>query len=76
MDRHFALFLVHGGLVPLSFRQRCLEADLEELLAKQKRPQPPGDMTSKGPKEVKHVIRCILLHKSNNTCTSKSFCFC
>eukprot|EP00913_Durusdinium_trenchii_P004720 g4383.t1 len=34
----FALFLVQGPLVPLSFRERCLEADLEDRLAQVKRP--------------------------------------
>jgi len=34
----FALFLVHGELVPLSFRQRCLDSDLDHLMMKFKRP--------------------------------------
>ncbi|CAK9053686.1 unnamed protein product [Durusdinium trenchii] len=34
----FALFLVQGPLVPLSFRERCLEADLEDRLVQVKRP--------------------------------------
>lgn len=38
VDGAFALFLVHGDLVPLSFRQRCLDSDLEDLQMKVKRP--------------------------------------
>ncbi|CAJ1426587.1 unnamed protein product, partial [Effrenium voratum] len=30
----FTAFLAHGSLVPPSFRQRCLDADLDELISR------------------------------------------
>ena len=47
----FALFLVQGPLVPLSFRERCLEADLEDRLAQVKRPVCLGAERNKAVKE-------------------------
>ncbi|CAJ1393565.1 unnamed protein product, partial [Effrenium voratum] len=32
----FTAFLAHGSLVPPSFRQRCLDADLDELISRSK----------------------------------------